>query len=167
MNVEKKRAMRSAIQGGEIEKVREMVNSDNELLHTMTAFGSWLHVAATEGNVEIMDLLIEAGIDVNTQGGTFKGGSLNLAASAGHIDAVKCLLSHGADLDVSDSTKNPLFAAVYGGHVDVAKLLLDSGIDPKVSYSGPHVTNMDAKAFAEERGQQNMVAFLEKYESGG
>jgi uncharacterized protein len=163
LNIEKMKALRSAIKEGDVDKVGSLIREDNELLHTMTPFGSWLHVAASFGKLEIVKLLLQAGIDINCRGGTFKGGALNEAASEGHTEIAKFLVSNGAQLDVSEPEKNPLFGAIHVGNIDTVKLLLDSGIDARVKYSGTSMMDMDAKAFADERGQLEIVRLLENY----
>ncbi len=151
----------TAIEDGDIEKVTQMVTSDNEILHAMTPFGTWLHYAASQGKLEIVKKLIELGLDINTKGGTFKGGALHCAVIAGHIDIVKYLLSCGAEMDVSDSVRNPLFGAIISGNLDIVKLLVESGIDYKVKYSGNVMKNHDALAHARLRGQTEIAEYLE------
>ncbi|NLL05368.1 MAG: hypothetical protein GX270_06175 [Clostridiaceae bacterium] len=151
----------TAIEEGDIEKVIQMVGSDDEILNMMTPFGTWLHYAAAEGQLEIVKKLVELGLDVNMQGGTFKGGALNLAASNGYAEIVKYLLSCGAELDVSDSVKNPLFGAILKGHLDIVKILIESGIDYSVKYTGDNFQNTDALGFARLRGQTKIAEYLE------
>lgn len=127
-----------------------------------TVFGTWLHVAATAGQLEIVNLLVGLGIDVNVRGGIADCGAIKSASSAGHIEVVRYLLSAGAEMDVSDPTRNPLFGAIYGGHIDVAKLLIESGIDTQIKYTGDRMKNMDALGFAREQGQNEIADLLSK-----
>ena len=152
--------IRTAIKQGDVERVVALVGSDKACLNMMTPFGAWLHVAASFGKFEIVKRLVALGADVSKRGGTFNGGAINIAASAGHFDIVKYLLSCGAEMDVSEPERNPLFGAIYGGHADIAKLLIESGIDTRVTYTGESMKNMDALAFAYERGQKDIVALL-------
>ena len=108
--------IRSSIKHGEVEKVVSLIGCDKARLEMMTPFGTWLHVAASHGKLEIVKRLIGLGADVNAYGGICGGGPLNEAASNGHTDTVKYLLSCGAKLDVSEPERNPLFSAIYGGH---------------------------------------------------
>ncbi|RPK15236.1 suppressor of fused domain protein [Priestia endophytica] len=151
----------SAIKKGDTEKVVELINSDTELLNMMTPFGTWLHVAASRGQLDIAKKLVELGSDINMVGGVYNGGALNVSASAGHIDIVEYLLSCGAHMDVSEPEKNPLFGAISNGHVDTARLLIESGIDTEVKYNGEFMKDMDALAFAKEQGQKETVKLLE------
>ncbi|MED4634698.1 suppressor of fused domain protein [Peribacillus frigoritolerans] len=153
--------IRSAIKKGNIEKVVELIGSNAEHLNMMTPFGTWLHVAASRGELNIVKKLIELGSNINVLGGVYGGGALNEAASAGHIDIVSYLLSCRADMDVSEPERNPLFGAISNGHVDIAKLLIESGIDTEVKYSGESMKDMDALTFAREQGQEEIVKLLE------
>ncbi|MCM3169380.1 suppressor of fused domain protein [Peribacillus frigoritolerans] len=153
--------IRSAIKKGNIEKVVELIGTNAEHLNMMTPFGTWLHVAASRGELNIVKKLIELGSNINVLGGVYGGGALNEAASAGHIDIVRYLLSCRADMDVSEPERNPLFGAISNGHVEIAKLLIESGIDTDVKYSGESKKDMDALTFAREQGQEEIVKLLE------
>lgn len=152
--------VRDAIIRGELENVVAFLGSDKNRLEMMTPFGSFLHVAAAHGKLDIVKRLVELGADVNAYGGITRSGSLNQAASRGYLEIVRYLLSCGAKLDVSSPEKNPLFSAIHGGHMDIVKLLMDSGIDAEIKYSGASMKNMDAVEFAKERGQIDIARFL-------
>jgi ankyrin repeat protein len=140
-----------------------LLQQEPDALNVMTPFGSWLHVAATVGNDELVRYLVNRGLDPSIKGGTHKGGAINLAASNGHLKVVQYLLSCGAQVDTSEPERNPLFAAIYGGHADVAMCLLDSGIDASIKYSGQSMKEMDAVAFAKERGQLEIAEVIERH----
>jgi uncharacterized protein len=123
-------------------------------------FGAWLHIAAKAGHVELVQRLLSLGIDINTKGGTFGGSAINLAAGYRQPAVVKLLLYAGAELDVTESARNPLFSAIQGGHLDIVKLLIERGIDHRISYTGEFMKDMDALAFARERGQLSIVEYL-------
>ena len=162
--------IRTAIKQNHVESVVELIGSDNEILNMVTPFGTWLHDAATHGRLEIVKRLVGLGIDINRRAGVFDGGALNEAASDGQLEIVSYLLSCGAELDVSESTRNPLFGAIQGGHVEIAKLLIENGIDIHVKYTGQSMKNMDALAFAHEYGRKEIVDLLDpnnKEESRG
>lgn len=160
-NIQIAKEIRTAIKQGNVEKIKLLIRSDFNNLNMMTPFGTWLHVAASEGKLEIVKCLVDLGIDINKLGGVFCGGAIKEAASEGHIEIVKYLLSCDAALDVSEPERNPLFAAIYGGHVEIAKLLIESGIDIHAKYTGESMKDMDALAFAIEHGQTEIAALLE------
>ncbi|MFJ5772511.1 suppressor of fused domain protein [Psychrobacillus sp. NPDC093180] len=153
--------IRSAIKKGNTEKVVELIGSNAGSLNTMTPFGTWLHVAASKGELDIVKKLLELGLYINMLGGVYGGGALNEAASAGYIDVVRYLLAYGAELDVSEPERNPLFGAISNGHVEIANLLIESGIDTDIKYSGESKKNMDALTFAKEQGQEEIMKLLE------
>lgn len=159
-NVNITKEIRSAIKTGNVEKVMELLGTYNELLNLMTPFGTWLHVAASHGRIEIVKYLISAGLDPCIKGGTFNAGAINRAASEGHIEIVKYLIECGAELDVSEPDRNPLFAAIYGGHKDIVEILINAGIDLSIRYTGENMSNMDAYSFAIERGQTEIATLL-------
>lgn len=153
--------IRTAIKQNNVERVVELIGSDMELLNLVTTFGTFLHVAATHGKLEIVKKLIELGADINRRGAILGGGAINEAASDGHIEIVRYLLSCGAELDVSEPERNPLFSAILGGHIDIVKLLIENGIDIHVKYTGESMKNMGALAFAHERGQKVIADLLD------
>ncbi|GGG82899.1 hypothetical protein GCM10010918_45530 [Paenibacillus radicis (ex Gao et al. 2016)] len=160
-NVQTAKEIRIAIKQGNTARVTELIGNNIELLNMMTPFGTWLHVAASKGQLDIVKKLIQLEADVNKLGGAYGGGAINEAASGGHIDVVKYLLSCGAKLNISEPERNPLFGAISNGHVDIAEFLIKSGIDISIKYSGDYMTNMDALAFAQEQGQTAVVKLLE------
>jgi ankyrin repeat protein len=153
------RSIRSAIQGGRTAEALALLE-DESRLRMMTPFGSWIHVAAKVGNLEIVKALVDLGLDVNQRGGTFGGAAIKLAASYGHLEVVRFLLQAGSELDVSEPERNPLFGAIHGGHIDIVRFLVEAGIDYRVRYTGSSMQEMDALAFARERGQTDIAAFL-------
>lgn len=162
VDVKAHRTIRAAILAGKTEDAIALVEANPEHLHMDTPFGSWLHVAATAGNVQLVQRLIALGIDINRRGGTFNGAAINVAASYGQIEVVRFLLANGAELDTSDSVRNPLFSAIYGGHAEIVELLLSHGIDHSVRYTGDVMNGTSALDFAIERGQRNIAAILQR-----
>ncbi|HBF37743.1 MAG TPA: hypothetical protein DDW50_10515 [Firmicutes bacterium] len=161
-NIQIVKEIRTAIKQDDVEKAVRLIGSDSELLNMMTPFGSWLHVAASHGKLEIVKRLVKLGADINKQGGVFNGGALNEAATEGHFEIVKFLLSCGADIDISDPERNPLFGAILSGNADIVRLLIGCGIDTHVKYTGKSMKNMDALAFAIERGQKEIADLLKE-----
>lgn len=159
-------ALREAVKAGDVERVGALIRASPERLHPITPFGSWLHVAAKAGHCGLARYLVGMGIDVNVQGGTFGGTPLNLAAGYGQLPTVRVLIELGAEFDVSDPLRNPLFSAIQGGHLEIVRVLIKQGIDHRVRYTGESMTDMDALAFAYERGQREIVEYLLTLETG-
>lgn len=156
------RALREAVKSADIERVSSLIGESKERLQQTTPFGTWLHIAAKGGNLELVQRLISMGVDVNARGGTFGGSPVNLAAGYGQPHIVRALLAAGAELDVSEPERNPLFSAIQGGHMEIVKLLIERGIDYRVRYTGESMKEMDALAFARERGEREIADYLEK-----
>lgn len=78
--------------------------------------------AASAGHIDIIDLLIRHGADVNAQSSTGNT-PLMYACAGGHVSAVKTLLVHGANVeDHNENGHTPLMEAASAGHVEVAKV---------------------------------------------
>ena len=160
--VEITKGIREAVKTADIERVRSLIGGSKERLQQMTPFGTWLHIAAKGGNLELVQCLISMGADVNARGGPFGGAPINLAAGYGQLHIVRTMLAAGAALDVSEPERNPLFSAIQGGHLEIVKLLIERGIDYRVRYTGDSMKDMDALAFARERGQAEIADYLAK-----
>ncbi len=152
-----------AIRGGQSDEARRLIESEAQQLHAIGPFGSWLHVASNAGDLGLVVYLTEKGCDINRKSGLLGGTPINEAATHGHLEVVKYLLQAGAVLDTSEPEQNPLFSAIYGGHLGVVKLLLAHGIDGKVRYTGTIMREMDAMAFARERGQTAIAEYLDAH----
>jgi uncharacterized protein len=152
--------IRGAVKNGQLDILRDLLEKEPEMLTWMTPFGTWLHVAAAHGHLEIIEFLINAGIDVNAQGGTFSTNALERAATKGYLDIVEYLINQNVEIDTSEPDRNPLFAAIYGGHFEIVKLLVENNIDIFIKYSGENMKEMDAYAFAIERGQTKIAEYL-------
>ncbi|WP_409405242.1 ankyrin repeat domain-containing protein [Priestia megaterium] len=152
------KAIRNAIKRGDINSVKELIGSNKAILHTMTPFGSWLHIAAKKGQMEIVEYLVHKGIDVNIKGDIFDASPLRVAAGEGHVEIVQYLIQS----DVSSAKRNPLFAAIYGGHREVVEHLVDQGIDISVQYTGENIEDMDAYRYAKEFGQIEIAEYLKQ-----
>jgi ankyrin repeat protein len=102
--------------------------------------GSPLTVAAGNGYMHILKLLLDAGADVNQPGGC-DGCPLSAAAYGGHIELVMLLLNAGADVNLPGGYAGcALGAAAYRGHIELAVLLLNAGADmnlPGGDHGGP------------------------------
>ncbi|AZK48559.1 ankyrin repeat domain-containing protein [Paenibacillus lentus] len=154
--------IRGAIKSVQLDTVKSLLEKNPEMLEWMTPFGTWLHIASAQGHLEIVEYLVDAGIDINAQGGTFSTNALERATAKGHLDIVKYLINHNIEIDISEPERNPLFSAIYGGHFEIVKLLVENNIDITIKYSGDNMKDMDAYAFAIERGETEIANYLKQ-----
>lgn len=156
----------AAIKQEDLAELARLFRQDPQLPKLQTPFGSWLHVAAEYSKPAVAKYLVEHGLDIEQKSGVAGGTAINIAASEGCSEIVAYLLERGATLDVSAPERNPLFSAIYGGHAELVAILLDAGIDATVRYTGPSMKNMDAAAFARERGQAELARLVEAHIDG-
>ena len=85
-----------------------------------------MHVAAGEGHIDILSLLLDHGADVDVR--NENGETPLLRASwAGKREAGWYLIDRGADINAADERNfTPVFVA-FKGHVESARMLLDRG----------------------------------------
>ena len=86
-----------------------------------------LHAASREGHVEVVDLLIRAGGDVNKQN---ESGFTPLHYASANGQVVERLIQAGGEVNTRSSDGwTPLHSASIGGHVEVITALLAAGAD--------------------------------------
>jgi hypothetical protein len=77
--------------------------------------------------LEILKILLEAGLDINTVGG-YRGSAIQAAAHTGNIEAVNYLLSHGADINLTGGKHGcALQAAARQSNDVIVEFLLEHG----------------------------------------
>ncbi|KAF0692623.1 Aste57867_16326 [Aphanomyces stellatus] len=131
-------ALQIAVKASQPECVRQLLSiaaksdMDTEIVnHVDHANEAPLHVAAAQGDVNILQLLLHHGADicvVQANGHT----PLHCAVLAGHESCVAYILDVGGDaiINTGDAHGNtPLHCAVSMGHESLVKLLLESAAD--------------------------------------
>jgi ankyrin repeat protein len=81
--------IRMAIDASDLTRVTDLLASNPDKINMITPFGTWLHIAARVGNIDIVKLLVEMGADVNIAAGTYEAGPLITAISSGRYEIVK------------------------------------------------------------------------------
>lgn len=114
--------------------------------------------AARSGNVKLVELLLEAGANINASGGSY-GTPLAFAAHDSKTDIARCLISKGADVNlVGGEYGTALQAAAYEVSDETIKVLLDGGADVNTE-GGYFGTALQASSL---RGiQRHVKLFLE------
>jgi uncharacterized protein len=101
-------------------------NPQTKIEATDRAGENALMLAALNGDMDLVKLLITKGAEVNKKGWT----PLHYAAANGNDDIAKLLLGYSAYVDAqSPNGTTPLMMAARGDHITTLKLLLDNGAD--------------------------------------
>ena len=112
-------------------------------------------IAAYEGKIWKMRLLLLTGVDVNAEC-PGRGYALASAASGGHVDAVEFLLEHGADVNAKQKWScTALTSATYSGRLEIVRLLLSRGADVNAACDGDSALHI-----AIERGHTEVAELL-------
>jgi ankyrin repeat protein len=159
------RQLFEAIDGGDVEHVRQLVEAKPELAAARDDEGlSAVLYATYRGAEEIVDMLLDANpaLDVFDAAavGRTRGlaelvdaepelarawssdgfTALHLAAFFGHADAAELLLEQGADVNVlarnADLQVAPLHSAAAGAHADIVRMLVQRGADVNARQGG-------------------------------
>ena len=111
-----------------------------------------LHYACDEGNLKIVEVLIEAKYDPNIKN-NYKQTPLHLSAKRGYFDISKKLIESGAILNTYDSEKNsPLHYVCKNNYIELLKFFLSKspqveekniyGKTPKELTTNPEMKNL-------------------------
>lgn len=88
-----------------------------------------LIAVAERGNIEMLKLLIDRGIDIppDPDAPNSWDSPIHIAARRGHKEMVELLLSHGVKVDTPKMDQKPLHSAAAWGRIEVAELLVTHG----------------------------------------
>ncbi|KAK1730542.1 glycerophosphoryl diester phosphodiesterase [Colletotrichum acutatum] len=132
-----------------------------EMRRTVSKSGAVLAMATKSNYKVIVEMLVEAGVDINWQDKTGET-ALHLAARFGHDEIAKSLIAgteeQKADLEIAENTYawTPLHVAAVDGHLSMVQLLVDSGaVVAKADSSG-----WTAKEHAALRGHLDIARLL-------
>ena len=115
---------------GNIERVRALLKENPALIKAYSADG-WTALHLNFGHMEIAELLLNSGADVNAVSkNKFVATPLQGAVVRKRLDLAQLLLAHGAKVNVrGEGGDSPLHEAAGSGQIEFAKLLLEHGAD--------------------------------------
>ncbi|CAH1996941.1 unnamed protein product [Acanthoscelides obtectus] len=88
-----------------------------------------LHLAAQNNHLEVVEVLLNAGISRDARTKVDRT-PLHMAAYEGHLQIVDILVKYGSDIDCKDLLgMTPLHWAVQNSHIDIVEYLLTNGAD--------------------------------------
>jgi ankyrin repeat protein len=151
-------AMYGAIARGDTNALRELLASDPSILMSYFLDESWLHWAAQDGQIEIMEELVKAGLSVDqlTTNGIYT--PLKQAAGLGRYPVCEWLLDHGADINHGlGRFPTPIFGAIYSKSLTLVKRFVERGAELSATFGNPAI---DVISYAERYGTPEIVNFL-------
>lgn len=105
---------------------------DNILTFTIGHNATPMHAAAVGERLEMIDLLVESGMDVDATGAYDDSTALHSAAWNDSLDVAKKLVTKGADINKRSGkvhNNSPAGWAIVAGSADVFHYLMDQGAD--------------------------------------
>ena len=118
-----------AARNGEVEKIRQLLDNDKNLLNSKDQSGKTpLHFASQYGHFDMVKILIERGAEVNVENNNGET-PLHYASAYGQENVAEFLISNGAELEYRSwrHGDTPAHAAAIGGHVEMVSFLDQKG----------------------------------------
>jgi uncharacterized protein len=149
----------NAIESNDVAQVVHVIKSNIKF----TKQNSPLGLASSLGNIEIVQILVDAGCKVEW-GGALESSPLCLAAEAGSSEVVKFLIERKANLNSKDENGfTPLMIAAALGNLEIVKLLVEA--NAKVNIKSEH--GDFALMSALENGHHEIYEYLLPFTSSG
>ena len=131
---------------------------EHNILKFSTKIAQAFQAAVRSGCYEMVQTLLENGVEVDMPLDDLGTTALALPSERGHANIVRLLLHHGAEF-VRQYTA--LFLAAREGHVAVVQMLLDAGAVPSTHHDNPGVSSQwgTAPTWLYDLGQPRQCAY--------
>jgi ankyrin repeat protein len=135
---------------------RLIIKRPQQLTQLGGLYGTPLHASVLGGHIEISQLLVARGADINLRCAD-NWTPLHIALYMGRLDITKWLLKHGADVNSQDKHGwTPLHFSADKGHVEACRMLLEH--KPELNYQNDHGST--PFCFALENGRLDVAQLL-------
>ena len=133
---------------GDVVAVAKLLEEDRTLVRIRDAKNlTPLHVAASRGQSEVAQLLLDFGADVQGPSETDQWTPVVFAAYRGHFAVTEVLIKNGAGVTAEHG--NPIHYAGQRKHKDICRLLVEHGaIDPLVDSDDSDVLHLFRAAYS-------------------
>lgn len=137
----------TAVINGDFSKVQAILNSNKEAVNSEKANGNTpLHIAADNGHLDIVKLLISFGADIDKKNNGNRS-PLFYAMRSDHMDIVRLFVDNGGEITINEAAtcgfietieeqiakgvdpNTLLHSAAFGGQKDIVELLINNGAD--------------------------------------
>lgn len=130
MEVDVGQSLLYAVESGDIDKARTLLQTNQELVNRRLGRGTALHLASERGNVDMCRLLLQFGANMCSTDSEDNDTPVCKAARGGHVPILGVLKERGCSLDVKNGDGNgPLVLAAGLGHAAAVQFLVDNGVN--------------------------------------
>ncbi len=145
-NLYKKDGLYTDLEQRNVKAVEKRIDSQEEVINRRF-YGlnaTPLHIAAGLGDIEMMDMLLRKGANIEVKGYRNLCEPIHLAAGKGHIKAVEFLLKNGAHIDAKDrDNETPLHDAAYNNQAEMIGYLVKHGANINAKSNCYHLTPLE------------------------
>ena len=157
INKENENPLHLACENSQIHLIKSLLVSNTNINSMNTQGLSPLHVAVIKGNVEVTELLINEGADIELKDSQYGSSPLLHACQNGRVNIVKLLIEKGANVkSESTSGTNALHFATQSGNIKVVELVIDGIGD----VNSKDINGMTALHLAAETGNLKLLDVL-------
>lgn len=145
-------SIHDAIARGNLEEVRKQVAANPSVINALDGKKKTpLHKAVTYKQLEAMEILVNAGADLNARDITGMT-PLHVSAMLGRQEEAEWLLEHGADPMLADDYGDlPIHTAAVFGQGQIIGLLVRRGMDADITNASGQTPEGAARQYRQER----------------